>query len=243
MNDLAVGQELVDLAESKNVTLSVNQNGRWAPHFSFMREMVTKKCVGRVASVHCNVNWDHSWTKGTKFETMEDLVLYDFAIHWFDFVVTLFPNERPKRVYATTTQADFQPIGVPMFAQAMIEFESAQATLVFNAFNQYLPSDRTIVVCEKGTIESVGKDYSEQTVKFESHKGLENLDLKGKWFPDGFLGTMSEHMSAIHENRESKISGRDNLKSLELCFAAVESSRTGQPVVPGSVTKLPESNS
>ena len=32
----------------------------------------------------------------------------------------------------------------------------------------------------------------------------------------------------------------DNLKSLELCFAALQSVRTGTPQVPGSVRRLPE---
>src|SRR5690606_32746159 len=33
--DLDVGQRLVDLAESRELQLAVNQNGRWAPHFSY----------------------------------------------------------------------------------------------------------------------------------------------------------------------------------------------------------------
>ena len=32
--DLDDGEKLVDLADKNNVKLAVNQNGRWAPHFS-----------------------------------------------------------------------------------------------------------------------------------------------------------------------------------------------------------------
>ena len=41
------------------------------------------------------------------------------------------------------------------------------------------------------------------------------------------------------ENREPSNSARDNLKSLELCFAAVASSERHRPVVPGTVKKMP----
>ena len=34
VEDLAVGQALVALAEAKGVKLAVNQNGRWAPHLA-----------------------------------------------------------------------------------------------------------------------------------------------------------------------------------------------------------------
>ncbi len=38
--DLDVGERLADLADRRGLLLAVNQNGRWAPHFSYMREAV-----------------------------------------------------------------------------------------------------------------------------------------------------------------------------------------------------------
>jgi hypothetical protein len=65
-------------------------------------------------------------------------------------------------------------------------------------------------------------------------------DLEGCWFPDGFHGTMGELLCAIEENREPSNGARNNLRSLELCFAAVASAENRRPVVPGTVRKLPE---
>ncbi|MFO1062975.1 MAG: hypothetical protein U0892_03765 [Pirellulales bacterium] len=59
------------------------------------------------------------------------------------------------------------------------------------------------------------------------------------WFPDGFHGTMGELLCAIEEKRPSLLDARDNLESLALCFAAVESADTGLPIRPGAVRKLP----
>ena len=44
--DLDVGQRLVDLADEMGVKLAVNQNARWAPHFSYIREAVRAGLLG-----------------------------------------------------------------------------------------------------------------------------------------------------------------------------------------------------
>jgi hypothetical protein len=50
---------------------------------------------------------------------------------------------------------------------------------------------------------------------------------------------MGELLCAIEENREPQNSARDNLSSLALCFAAIQSSFDGQPHIPGEVRALP----
>lgn len=48
-------------------------------------------------------------------------------------------------------------------------------------------------------------------------------------------GTMGELLCAIEEDREPDNSASNNLHSLALCFAAMESSRSGQIEIPGKV--------
>ena len=86
--DLDAGARLCDLADEKGVFLAVNQNGRWAPHLSWMREAVRAGLVGQVHSVDVSIHWNHGWIKGTAFENIDDLILYDFAVHWFDFLAS-----------------------------------------------------------------------------------------------------------------------------------------------------------
>jgi hypothetical protein len=51
---------------------------------------------------------------------------------------------------------------------------------------------------------------------------------------------MGELLCAIEERREPSHGARSNLRSLEMCFAAVTSALRHEPVEPGSVRKLPE---
>ena len=242
VTDLDAGERLVALAEARGVRLAVNQNGRWAPHFSYIREAVHAGLIGDVLSIHTGVHWDHTWTRGTPFEKIYDLVFYDFGIHWFDFISTILTGQnRPaKRVQAARSLAQGQEIVPPLLAQAIIEFDGGQASLVLDAPIKYGPQDRTYVGGTVGTIASVGPNLGEQKVTLFTEGGTATPDLTGQWFPDGFHGTMGELLCAIEENREPRNSARENLNSLALCFAAIAAATDGTAKIPGEVRLLPE---
>ena len=48
---LETGRRLVELARREKRLLAVNQNGRWAPHFSYMREAVWAGLLGELTGV------------------------------------------------------------------------------------------------------------------------------------------------------------------------------------------------
>lgn len=236
--DLDVGQRLVDLADEMGVKLAVNQNARWAPHFSYIREAVRAGLLGSIDAIHCDVHWDHSWVKGTVFESVRHLILYDFAIHWFDFVRTIMDEAVPRRIYASMAKSATQTIMPALLAQAMIEYESTQVTLIFDGFTRFDRLDRTLVVGSEGAIRSTGPSNDHQRLEMTTAEGIARPRLKGAWFPDGFHGTMAELLSAVAENREPSHSARNNLASLSLCYAAVASAERGEAVKPGSVRRL-----
>ena len=238
--DLDIGHRLADLADEMGVKLAVNQNARWAPHFSYIRAAVRAGLLGSVDAIHCDVHWDHSWVKGTVFESVRHLILYDFGIHWFDFVRTVMDEAKPRRVYASMTRSATQTINPALLAQTMIEYESTQVTLIFDGFTRFSHLDRTLVVGSQGAARSEGPTTEHQRVALTTADGIAAPRLKGAWFPDGFHGTMAELLSSIVEKREPSNSAHNNLASLALCFAAVASAERGEAVKPGTVRQLPE---
>jgi predicted dehydrogenase len=236
--DLDVGHRLADIADEMGVKLAVNQNARWAPHFSYIREAVRAGLLGSIDAIHCDVHWDHSWVKGTVFESVRHLILYDFAIHWFDFVRTIMDEAVPRRIYASMARSATQTIMPALLAQTIIEYESTQVTLIFDGFTRFDRLDRTLVVGSAGAIRSTGPSTDYQRVEMTTAEGIARPRLKGAWFPDGFHGTMAELLSAIAENREPSNSARNNLASLSLCYAAVASAERGEAVKPGTVRQL-----
>lgn len=237
--DLTIGQQLVDLADSQGCYLAVNQNARWAPHFGFGKAAIETGVLGQVYAVHMGCHWDHTWVAGTEFENVKHLVLYDYAIHWFDMVRCYLGGAKAKRVFASNARAPGQTLRPALLGQALIEFEGAQSSLRFDAAVRHGPLEETFVAGTEGTFRSTGTGNQDQTASIVVDGGCWTPTLTGKWFPDGFRGTMGELLCAIEEKRECQIQASDNLHSLALCFAAIESAETGKPVVPGSTTRLP----
>jgi predicted dehydrogenase len=239
VTDLDVGERLVDLADRKGVKLAVNQNGRWAPHFSYMRAAIAKGLIGAPMAAHFGVHWDHNWVKGSHFEELRHLVLYDFGVHWFDMMSAFMGDRVARRVYATEARSASQKVRPPLLAQAVVEYEGAAGSVVFDADVRWGKADRTYVAGTKGVIESLGPSLTEQVVALHTAGGVARPKLTGDWFTSGFVGTMGELLSAVEAGREPANGARENLRSLALCFAACASAASGRAVVPGRVRRLP----
>lgn len=239
--DLATGERLVDLAKAAGVKIAVNQNGRWAPYFSYMRHAVKSGLIGDVGSIHMVLNWDHTWTAGTPFEGIHHLMLYDFGIHWIDAARSFFrcgparegkavgaspgPSSRSHdrgydaSVSATLARFPGQPIQPPLLASAAISFPHGMATLAFNGCSRFGARETCTITGTTGTIHAVGDICGISSVEIHTADGVARKDLDGSWFPDGFRGCMGELMCAIEEGREPENSAADNLQSLAIASA------------------------
>ena len=227
VEDIATGEALVALAQARGLTLAVNQNGRWAPHLAYLRESARSGLLGQVTGVHVEIRWNHGWIAGTAFEAVDDLVLWDFGIHWFDFLVSVI-GETAREVRATAVRSAGQTVRPPLLAQALVAFDGGQASLVFDGATPFGARDSTTVIGVKGVGASQGPDLGRQSVELTTAAGVARPKLEGTWFNDGFAGAMGELLAAIEDRRAPLNSARDNLASIRLCQAAARSARTGE---------------
>ena len=178
VTDLDVGHRLVDLADRKNLKLAVNQNGRWAPHFAWIRHAIGRGVIGQPFAAHLAVHWDHNWIKGTPFERIPSLILSDFGVHWFDILCAFMGGQKPTRVFASRRSPARRRSAPPLLSQVLIEYESAQATLVFDADVRQGKSDDTYVAGPKGTLRSTGPSLEKQKVTLSTPRGQASPVLK-----------------------------------------------------------------
>ncbi len=238
VTDLDLGLRLCALADERGLKLAVNQNGRWAPHWSYIRYAIAAGLIGEVTAVRFAVHWDHTWTKGTAFDDIPNMVLYDFGIHWFDILTCFMGSRVPMRVVASAARAAGQANKAPLLAQVLVDYDGAQASITFDAATPYGARDTTFIAGTHGSIHSEGPDLNHQRVTLYKADGIARPVLDGEWFRNGFVGTMAELLFAIEEGRDTSNSATHNLRSLALCFAAMASADSGQAVIPGSVRKI-----
>lgn len=240
--DIADGRELVKLARENGVRLAVNQNGRWAPHFSYMRQAIRSGLIGKPLSVDFSLQWDQTWITGNPaFENIYHMVLFDFAIHWFDIAASFMEGQQAQSIYASAKRYDEQRYAPPALAACIINYEESQVRMAFNAHTTLGEEDVTTIVGTKGTLRSRGPGLNDQPeMDIFTDEGAVKVPLEGSWFENGFQGTMGELLCAIEEDREPINSAANNLKSLELCFAAIESADKNKVVIPGEITQFHE---
>jgi predicted dehydrogenase len=229
VKDLDTGRELIALAQQHGVKLAVNQNGRWAPYASYARHAVAAGLIGAVQTVTIRIHWDHTWCKGTPFERLRHLILFDFGIHWFDLCAQFFAQRPMQRVFAQVATAPGQEMEPPMLAQACVQFENGLATLLFDGHSRHGPEESIAITGSRGTLRTRGPVLANDQIELFTDRGVCRPKLEGHWFNDGFRGAMGELLCALEENREPAHSAADNLRSLELCFAARKSADTGLP--------------
>ena len=86
----------------------VSRIGRAGPAF-----YIRAGLVGSVQSCAVSIDWNHGWIAGTPFEEIDDLILYDFAVHWFELLASLI-GDRATSVYATKARASGQTVRPPV---------------------------------------------------------------------------------------------------------------------------------
>lgn len=236
--DLKTGRELVALAKKKKKLLAVNQNGRWSPPWKVAQEWIRGGAIGDVFAVRHYCHWNHNWIAGLAFDKMRHVILYDFSIHWFDITCCWLSGKLPKSVHGANIKAPNQKALHPMLAHAFANYSDVLASWIFDASCPTSAPSEFRVDGTKGTIVGSDADF----VELRTPQGTFKPALEGKWFNDGFKGTMGELLCAREEGRPPTNSAEDNLRSLQLCFAACQSADADKPVNVAAVTKLPPGN-
>lgn len=228
---LAEAQQMVDICRRSGVKLMVNQQARWAPAHRALKLLIDRGVLGHLYSV-LHLYRDFQDFPGSWFVQMEHATLLDHGIHYID-LSRYFTGRTPQRVKATTTMTPEQRAVTPMIYTILCEYEpdaQLMTTLHFNNIVQ-TSSLRQFEWFLDGTQGSAWASQSEVVVSLKDTPELrQTIKLQGQWYTDAFGAAMGELLCAIAEDREPIASGQDNLQSLQIAYAAVESSISGRAV-------------
>src|SRR5438477_212350 len=165
-----------------------------------------------------------------------EVQIVDHGIHYID-LSRFFTGRTPVCVKATTTNVPGQAAVSPMIYSILCEYESGAQVMTTLHFNNLIAASglHRYEWFMDGTEGSLVASQSEVAVCLkENPEAKITFPVRGRWFPDAFGGSMGEMMRALAEDREPQTSGRDNLSSIRIAYAAVESSSTGEAVELGA---------
>jgi len=230
-------ERLVQLAAERGLTLMVSQNYRFFPAVLAVAELVRGGELGRLHQVGIDFRRYSPYVKGNAHHRYEQPLLVDMSIHHFDLLRMILGRE-PVRVTCETWNPRWSGFVGPPVGVATIEFQDGPGVSYRGSWISAGPitpwGGEWRMDFEKGEVfwTARGAENSLADVVVVRPRGgkpktrsLRRMGLVDRW------ATLTEFAAAVSEGREPQCSGRDNLGSLALAAAAVESAARHVPVM------------
>lgn len=235
---LESARAMVAQAKAAGRLHAVVQNRRYVPGVRRIRQLIESGALGQVTSINCD------FFVGAHFggfrEQMENVLLLDMAIHTLD-AARFMAGVAPKAVYCLETNPRGSWYAHGAAANAIFEFED---DVVFNYRGSWSAEGANTsweaswrIVGTRGTLLWDGYDT------FEAHqvageegffRPLQPLDVPEMADGSktaGHASVIADFLGAIAAGGQPETVGSDNIKSLAMVFAAIESARLGQRVL------------
>jgi predicted dehydrogenase len=235
---IAEAQQLIELAEQRQLLLMVSQNYRFFPAVEFVRRFVREGTLGAVGTVNLDFRRYANTTSANKnhlHHTLWQPLLADMSIHHFDLMRFVLGQE-PTRVICQTWNPPWSNFTESAEAAAIITLNSG--TVVNYRGSWVSPSPQTSwsgewhMECTGGEITWSSRNHTlpDSVTIRPVGKRAQHIKLPDYPLTDRH-GSLNAFLQAIQHGQEPESSGRDNLKTLALMFTAIESSLSGKPLV------------
>jgi len=240
--DIADARRIRDLCRAKNFTASVNFQLRFSPMMLVVRDAINRGLLGKLVDVEFHLNIRTPWELFPFVKKLKRAEILVHTVHHLDFCRSLLGE--PTGVYARTLQHPSFP-----------DFQSTKTSVILNYGNmtrcvlsinhnyEFGPTHEAADVSIQGTEGalrvSLGllMDYPHgkpETVELATkEQPWTQLKVDGRWFPDGFIGTMSNlQRFAVREDEKLVTSFEDAFQTMAVVEACYQSDATGGTPVP-----------
>jgi predicted dehydrogenase len=234
----ANAQAIIDAARRADRRHAVVQNRRYVANVRRIRRFLDSGAIGAPTSIHCDFFVAPHF--GGFREEMRHVLLLDMAIHTFD-AARYMVNGEPRTVYCQEWEPRNSWYQQGSSATAVFDLSGG---IVFTYCGSWCANGfRTSwesawrIVGERGSLVWDGFDGLRAEAKTSGREGLFDqlepvavppLDPRDRI--GGHLGVMRDFIAAVENGREPETAGADNVKSLEMVLAAIESAETGRRV-------------
>lgn len=228
---------MVREAEERSLKLMVSQNYRYKRAPRTVKSILESGILGDVGWVHINFHKaPHFKSPDVKHGYTHYKLIPDMSIHHFDLMRSVLGLD-PISVYANSFNPDWSWFAEDPCVTALIELDSG-ARVTYNA-NWVSRGWETTwdgdwrIQCDRGEIHWAQNRimvkpseiyYTVYTKNMFEREGvleaeLVSMDIEDRWY------SLKEFHDSIVEDRQPETNARDNLKTVALTYAAIESSR------------------
>ena len=226
--------EVVALAEQQKRILMISQNYRFYPAVRKVVELVKGQTLGPINVVNIDFRkYANSAPITNRHYHIRHPLLLDMSIHHFDLMRLVIQKE-PKKVVTTPWNPSWSHFDDPPAASVAITFEDG---VIVNYRGSWISTGKPTswagewhIECEKGEIIWSSRGDDPENVLLRHHDGtVKEIELPELPVVDR-RGSLAAFVEAVKTGTEPETSGRRNLNTLALMFAAIESAESEQAV-------------
>lgn len=234
-DSMAAAQKMVATSQCTGKMYMVSQSRRWDAKHQQLRDAVASGQIGALTTLNCDFYIGAHF--GGFRDAMESPIILDMAIHHFD-LARYISGADPVSVYA----AEFNPKGswYRGAAAANCIFEMSNGIVFAYRGSWCAEGCHTSwngdwrIIGETGTLKyERDGDPTGQAVAGESgfNRPLKDVAIPAANMPFGTMhGALREMLDFLRSGKKPQTECHDNIKSLAMVFAAIESSRQGARV-------------
>ena len=234
---LDAGRDLIKLAAAAGRVHAVVQNRRFIAGVRRIGRAIAEGAIGDLTALHCD------FFIGAHFggfrEDMDNVLLLDMAVHTLD-AARFMAGKTPLAVYCHESNPRGSWYRTGAVANAIFEFSD---DVVFTYRGSWVAEGANTswesawrFVGTKGTLTWDGAEAFEASVVTGTDGFMR--DVEAITIPDpadigqthGHASVIAEFLTAIESGRAPETASNDNIKSLAMVFAAIESAKTRQRV-------------
>jgi predicted dehydrogenase len=230
---------MVEAADAAGVLLAVNQQLRWDAGFAASRDLVAHGAIGRATFARIAVSGSGGWQDWPWLAAAPRLEILYHSIHYLDVIRSVLGD--PEWVTSIHGRYPEEPqvVGETVTTTVLEYPDGLQVVIEMNHDDHHgTPVGTFEFVGTAGALDgTIGQVYDPPHGRLDTltlrRSGLAPMafDFDRRWFPDAFLGPMSDLMDAIATSRAPTTSGRDNLRTLALVFGAYRSAAERRSVL------------
>ena len=206
---IAQAREILDICHEKNLTAGVNFQLRQAPYMIAARKLIADGVIGDIVDIDWRVVELHPWHLWSFLFGLERMEINYHSIHYIDCIRSFVGD--PTNVYCKTMQHPKMTDLSQTRTSIIMDYGNVlRVNLHINHNHDYAPDyQESMMKIEgmKGAIRiqlGLILDYPTgrpDKVEYitDDGKGWRELEVKGSWFNEAFIGTMGGLMKKLED--------------------------------------------
>ena len=235
--NLEQAHAIVDCCRQRRLVAAVNHQLRFAPYMLAVRDAFQRGWLGAMTDIEMQLNAADPWHLFPFLEQLERVEIQVHSIHYLDLIRSLLGE--PLGVYALTI-ADTRFPKLKSTRSSIILNYGCATRVCLSLNHNYahgshgqaatfkFEGDRGVIWVRIGVMLDYPKGQPDLFEIKTQGRDWETLTLAGSWFPDAFIGPMSNLQRFVSGEDATLLTGVDDvLNTMRLVEAAYDSSAGG----------------